>query len=49
LKELKVNDKVMAAEIGGATDALTLKENFSKPIGFKPGSLGGLGSIVLFD
>ena len=48
LDELGIRDKVMAAEIGGSTDPITLAKDFDKPLGFKQGTLSGMGSIVLF-
>ena len=39
----------MAAEIGGATEKLTLPTEFTKPLGFKPNTLSGAGSIVLYN
>lgn len=41
--------KIKFAEIGGATESLTLAKDFNKPLGFKRGTLNGIGSIVLFN
>ena len=40
---------VEAAEIGGTTERIALKNEFNEPIGFKKATFNGVGSIVLLN
>lgn len=43
-------ENIVAAEVGGSTERILLKEELTKPLGFKPGqTANGVGSIVLFN
>lgn len=40
---------IKAAECGGATEPIVTEKEFGKSLGFKRGTLGGVGSIVLYN
>jgi len=49
LSVVKPVGEIIAAEVGGTTEEIVFKKEFSKNLGFAKGSLNAVGSIVLFN
>lgn len=48
IDEIKAKD-IFAAEVGGNTEPIIFKDRFNSKLGFGPGVLNAVGSIVLFN